>query len=349
MSIVKIAEQAEVSISTVSRFFNKPASVSPRKADKIRKAAELINYQPKIVRPGPKAAARIGIHTGAIAFLSLYEFKEEMLRKPAMPILIGSIQRELLNKQLSLFWGQIDGSGKLPECVSSRYCDGIIFFGKSENPDMFARLEQKIADVPAVWCFREHMDADNRYDHIFYDNSTVGELAANHLAANGHRKIAVFNTTPSHTAYFTRVETFCRKAQEAGMEVTVFASSKSPENVPIGKIFRELAADFIRKGAGITGAFFCVDQDMLGIYIELLAAGYDARSLDMVGCNADEVALQYISPRPATIDIKIPQVGKMAVDRLLRRINGDCGSSTSKIFIAPELIKGERRTTTLQQ
>ena len=81
---------------------------------------------------------------------------------------------------------------------------------------------------------------------------------------------------------------------------------------------------------------------MLGIHVELLAAGYPARALDMIGCNADEVALQYLSPRPATIDIKISQIGQMAVDQLLRRINGESCGAVNEIFVKPELIKGER-------
>ncbi len=342
MSIVEIAQQANVSVSTVSRYFNKPATVSPKIASKIKTVADKINYQPKVVRPGPKVASRVGIRTGAIAFLSLYDFSNEMLRKPAMPILIGSIQQELLNRQLSLFWGQVDKNGNLPECISSRYCDGVILYGRSENPEVQNRVRRKLADIPAVWCFREHMDDDHCFDHIFYDNTTVGAIAADYLAAKGHKNVAVFNTTPKHTAYKVRVESFTGRAAAVGMKCKSFEVAGKMATLPIDVIFRSLAEEFVRGGKGTSGAFFCVDQDMLGIYVELLTAGYKAKNLDMIGCNADEVALQYISPRPATIDIKINQLGKMAVDQLLRRINGDNYGSTSEIFIKPELVKGER-------
>lgn len=342
MSIVKIAEAASVSVSTVSRYFNRPDSLSPQMVDKIRSAIEKVNYRPGIVRPGPKTENRVGIRNGAIAFLSLYDYPpEEMLRKPVMPLLIGSIQTELSNKQLSLFLGNVDKHGRLPDCISPKYCDGIIFFGRHSDSEIGAKLAKKLPDLPAVWCFREHIDADNHYDHVFYDNASVGPIAANYLAGRKHRQVAVFHTDLAHTAYRLRVETFMETAKRLGMKPTLF-QAPAGKAFNINECFRGLAADFLRGGAKETGAFFCVDQDMLGIYIELLAAGFDARKLDMIGCNADEISLQFIHPRPATIDIKVTQIGKMAVDQLLRRINGDNGSTASEIFIKPELVPGGR-------
>lgn len=341
MSIIEIARSANVSVSTVSRFFNKPESLSPQITAKIERVVAETNYRPRIVRPGPKAAARVGIRTGVIALVSLCDFSlEQLWRLPVLPMLIGSVQETLLRRQLSLFLGCLDSNGRLPECVSSRRCDGVIFFSKPVTPEAEEGFRKSRPDLPTVWCFREHVDTEHRFDHIFYDNSSVGVIAADYLAARGHRKAAIFNTDPRHTAFSVRERCFCERACSLGMEPVLF---KSPEpETPSDRNYRKLAAEFLRRGEGITGAFFCVDHDMLGIHVELLAAGFPARDLDMIGCNADEVALQYISPRPATIDIKIAQIGQMAVDQLLRRINGESCGAANEIFIKPELIKGER-------
>lgn len=341
MSIVEIARTANVSISTVSRFFNKPESLSPQIAAKIEKVVAQTNYRPRIVRPGPKAASRVGIRTGVIALVSLCDFSlEQLWRLPVLPILIGSVQSTLLRRQLSLFFGNLDKDGRLPECVSSRRCDGVIFFSKPPTPKAAAGFRKSLPDLPTVWCFRDHADEEHRFDHIFYDNSAVGPIAAEYLASHGHRKVAFFNTDPTHSAFGAREIGFCERARSLGLEPVVF-KLEHPER-EVQKNYRKLAADFLQNSTGITGAFFCVDHDMLGIHIELLAAGYPARNLDMIGCNADEVALQYLSPRPATIDIKISQIGQMAVDQLLRRINGESCGAVNEIFVKPELIKGER-------
>lgn len=341
MSIIEIARTANVSVSTVSRFFNKPESLSPQIAAKIKRVVAETNYRPRIVRPGPKAATRVGIRTGVIALVSLCDFSlEQLWRLPVLPMLIGSVQQTLLRRQLSLFLGCLDGNGRLPECVSSRRCDGVIFFSKPVTPEAVEGFRKTLPELPTVWCFREHMDEAHRFDHIFYDNNAVGVLAADYLASRGHRKVAIFNTDPRHSAFSAREQQFCEHACMVGMEPVLFKLDHPEEAVR--RNYRKLAEEFLRRGEGITGAFFCVDHDMLGIHVELLAAGFPARDLDMIGCNADEVALQYISPRPATIDIKIAQIGQMAVDQLLRRINGESCGAANEIFIKPELIKGER-------
>ncbi len=340
MSIVEIAKKANVSISTVSRYFNKPEKVSPEAAARIKDVTEKYNYQPSIVRPGPKAAERVGIRTGALTFLSLGPFSpEEMLRKPALPILIGSIQQALLERQMTLQLTHIGDDTRLPEAIDPRNCDGVILFGKPARMEVVSKLKKLHSQLPMVWCFREHDDEERLFDHIFYDNLAVGTLAADYLASRGHKSVAVFNSESGHGAFAVRVERFARHAAELGMKVTPFASSEANKDIAA---FRELAEALRKKRNGITGAFFCADDVMLGVYNELRAGGYHVDNLDMVGCNNEEVLLRYISPRPATIDIKIAQVGEMAVSQLLRRINGESSEYSSEIFIKPELIKGER-------
>ncbi len=340
MSIVEIAKKANVSISTVSRYFNKPEKVSPEAAARIKEATEKYNYQPSIVRPGPKVAERVGIRSGAVAFLSLGAFSpEEMLRKPALPILIGSIQSALLERQLTLQLAHIGNDSRLPEAIDPRNSDGAILFGKPAQMEVVSKLKKLHDKLPMVWCFREHDDEERMFDHIFYDNLAVGTIAADYLAARGHKNVAVFTSEPKHSAFAVRVERFVKHAAELGMKATVFISSDANKDIAA---FRELADGFRKKRSSITGAFFCADDVMLGVYNELRANGYNVNNLDMVGCNNEEVLLRYISPRPATIDIKIAQVGEMAVDQLLRRINGESSEYSSEIFIKPELIKGER-------
>ena len=144
MSIVEIAKQAGVSISTVSRYFNQPDKVSHDAAGRIRAVTTRLNYQPDIRRPGPKTSERVGIKTGTIAFLSLGDYApEKMLKMPAFPVLLGSIQRTLIERQLSLLLAHLDpGSGStlvqaiiavIAACkrVWSGFCSGLArLFGR---------------------------------------------------------------------------------------------------------------------------------------------------------------------------------------------------------------------------
>ncbi len=340
MSIVEIAKKANVSISTVSRYFNKPDKVSPKAAARIKAAVEKYDYQPSIVRPGPKVASRMGIRTGAISFLALGNISpEEMLRKPALPILIGSIQNALLDRHLTMQLAHVTDGKRLPEVIDPRNSDGVILFGKPSNPEILKRLIDLRSKLPMIWCFREHEDDNRLFDHIFYDNMAVSTIAVDYFLSRGHKKAAVFTSDPEHGAFQERVERFVKYSHEAGLKPIVFSASPGKKDVAA---FQELAGAFMKDRQGISGAFFCADDIMLGVYNELRAAGYEIEKLDMIGCNNDEVLLRYISPRPATIDIKIAQVGEMAVSQLLNRINGENSEYSTEIFIKPDLIGGSK-------
>ena len=342
MSIVEIAKQAGVSISTVSRYFNQPDKVSHDAAGRIRAVTTRLNYQPDIRRPGPKTSERVGIKTGTIAFLSVGDFSpEKMLKMPAFPVLLGSIQRTLIERQLSLLLAHVEpDTGNIPGCIDPRFCDGVILFGRGDRPGMMEKLFRKLGTLPAVWCFREHSDDERRFDHILYDNRAVGTIAAEYLAGRGHKMVAVFNTDPTHGAFNVRVPMFRKRSEELGMKVREFTASGRAKSDIAG--YRELAEAYRYDCDDVTGAFFCADDIMLGICNELRAFGMSVDELDCIGCNADEVLLRYFSPRPATIDIKMAEIGEMAVLHLLRRINSERNSYCSEIFIKPELVKGDR-------
>ncbi len=341
MSIVEIAKAANVSISTVSRYLNRPEKVSPEAAGRIREIISRVNYQPSIRRPGPKTEGRAGIRTGVIVFLSVSDLSpEEMLRRPAFPILIGNLQRVLIEKQLTLQMAHLTPDQSIPACLDAKNCDGVIIFGHSESPEIFQLLQKQLANIPAVWCFREHNDPDHRFDHILYDNSAVGVIAAEYLSSHGHRKVAVFNSNLEHTGFCERIHRFTQRAAELGMQVTSFDSKREDESTVT---FRKLAGEFQKNSDGITGAFFCADDIMLGVCNELRAAGYPTGRLDAIGCNAEEALLRYFSPRPASIDIKMGKVAELAVSHLLRRINAEGTPYSCEIFVKPELVVGNNK------
>lgn len=342
MSIVEIAKQAKVSISTVSRYFNQPDKVSTDAADRIRTVTARLQYQPRIRRPGPKTPDRVGIKTGTIVFFSLGQVSpEEMLRKPAFPVLLGSIQRSLIDRKISLLLAHLEPTGAIPSCIDPRVCDGVILFGRCTKANVMEKLLKKLENLPAVWCFREHNDENRHFDHILYDNRAVGAIAAEYLAERGHKQVGVFNTDPLHTAFKERVTIFCHRAEELGMTVTKFIAHGNETAI---HQYQELAKMFLYDSSEITGGFFCSDDIMLGVNNELRASGVPVMKLDCIGCNDDEVLLRYLSPRPATINIKMAEVGKMAVAQLLRRINEKQKSYSSEILIKPELVKGGNAT-----
>ena len=96
MSIVKVANVAGVSKSTVSRVINHSGEVAPARAEAVRAAMRSMGYSPSMRRRGPKPLARRGIRTGNIAMLVMGMRPADLYRLPVLPPLLHGIERALL-------------------------------------------------------------------------------------------------------------------------------------------------------------------------------------------------------------------------------------------------------------
>jgi len=340
MSITTIANLSGVSVSTVSNFLNHPDKVAPGTARAIRAALEKHPWSPDIRRRGPKNAARVGVKTGNIVLFVMTNFRpREIITMPTSSLIFSSIQYELNQRQFALTLSGLNDDGGIPSVLNPQFCDGVILLGCPDD-ETAAILNRKLDKLPAIWCMREFSKSVHDMDHIFYDNRMIGPMAADYLFGRGHRRVAILNDSVSHRAYMERTAGFRKQAEELGMTVREISIDTS-YRYPTAADFRQMAEAFLASGRqDATGAFFCSDDAMLGVYNELRFRLGAEPELDMIGCNADPNIMRYFLRRPASIDIKLDEIGKMTVEMLLHRINGN-SSCFSEIFIKPELIPGE--------
>jgi len=265
-----------------------------------------------------------------------------MHKLPAFPMLLGGLQQYLFQHQLTMMYGHVGADGALPEMLDSRYCDGVIIEGAAMlNSDSQKELYRKAADLPMVWCFREHSDPEKQFDHVFYNNRATGRIAAEYLAGRGHRQVAYLSSSPVHNAFNERQLDFTSTCHDLGLEVEVF-SEEVPAIGFTAEGYRRLTEKFLAAADRFTGVFFCADDTMLGVYNELRSLGYNCNHLDMIGCNYEELFLRYITPQPATIDIRLFEIGELAAQRLLQRINGIITGPSCELLVEPKLISGGR-------
>ena len=339
MSIVKIAKEAGVSVSTVSRFFNTPEGVSAAATERIQTAVLRSNYQRSERRPGPKTGARHEVRTGVIMLLVITDVAPEIwLKRPLFPDFLGCLQRAVSERQLALQIAFTGLDGEVPDIIDRKRCDGVILWGASDSPEFLPQLKKRLGNLPAVWCFRKHNDPERSFDHILYDNAVIGTLAADYLFQRGHRKVAVFNSSLKHDGFLERVARFEARADELGLK---FINLSAEDDFNLVAATRYLAERFLGDPhEDITGAFFCADHILFGIFIRLQSFGFRLETLDAIGVNGDSERLNYFSPRPASIDIKINEIAEMSVRNLLRRIKAEHAPYRCEIFTRPELIPG---------
>ncbi|HCE45160.1 MAG TPA: hypothetical protein DET40_16595 [Lentisphaeria bacterium] len=341
MSIKDVAKVANVSIGTVSHYLNGSRVVSSDKAQKIAKAIAKLGYRVKTRRPGPKTSRRVGVKTGAVMLLALTEFPPDRLHKmPVLPELFGGIQDFLFNHGMTFIFEQCSPLKPVPEMLDRRFCDGVIVMSIGPEFKIDPKVLGKLNEIPFVHCLRRQAHINLKADLISYDNDIIGGMAAKYLLGRGHRRVVYFNSINEHTPYLIRGEAFAEACHDYGMKVDVLETNSGKDDTSLAD-YGFLAEAFMRLKGEPAGAFFCADNCMAGVGIALGKLGFNISQLDMIGCNNEEQFLDLFVKRPASIDIRIADIGRASAERLLSRINGLNNFKSDEVVLEPKIVEGE--------
>lgn len=331
MTIVEIARLAGVSVSSVSNYFNRPGRVGAATAARIRAVVAKTGFVPDLRRPGPKTGERIGVRTGNIAFLHPGgELLRRFLARPGVPRLLDGVEQALEARHLRLVLSGAAAAGNL----DARSCDGVIVYGGW----LPAAAESALHGVPWIRCCAPVGEGNPERCGVTWDGTRAGEIAAEFLMRQGHRRVAVFNPDGSDAEFRRRVAGFRRVASAGGMVVTEFTVPGISAHSPI-VANRILAGRFLHGPAAPTGAFFCTDGALAGVWRELRGETRTLQLRHVIGCGADETALRYVSPRPATVDLRFEEIGHLAVELLAALLRGGEPVPAERV-VSPVLMAG---------
>jgi DNA-binding LacI/PurR family transcriptional regulator len=280
---------------------------------------EKAGYQPPAVRRGPKLGSRRGTRHGLVVMLIGEHNPAEFYKMPVFPSLLSGVEQALGRNDMSLVLAGPRPGGKLPAVLEQDNLDGVLLVGKLEPvvpPEEAKRLQRLPA---AVWLLHEHGEELGLFDHVVYNNHTVGRIAAQYLADRGHKHLAFLNTRPEHPGFVLRRQVFAREAHRLGADV---AELVSPLDRPRSQMeaMAELADAFAQLGPRPTGLFVPNDRQLPLLYMALAAHGITpGKNLDVISCDNDEEVLAQLNPRPATIELNWGLVGERAVEQLIWR------------------------------
>ncbi|MNS19748.1 Ribose operon repressor [compost metagenome] len=170
---------------------------------------------------------------------------------------------------------------------------------------------------------------------LIADNShRGGYLATRHLLALGHTDIGCITGPHSRAPANQRLAGFEQAMQEAGLTVNPGWIQEGDFDCASGfSAMERLLALPARPSA----LFVCNDMMAMGVISAAHRAGLQIpRDLSLVGY--DNVALaQYMSPPLTTINQPKEELGRLAVTRLLARINGE-QIDNRMITVDPDLV-----------
>lgn len=335
VTIYNVAEEARVSIGTVSKVLSNKSGASEATRQKVWETAERLGYVPSLA-----ARSLTGGRTGIVGLLVPYN--------PAQlfsdPHLLGNFHgiEEALNERdynllLATAQKEHDPASSYERLLRARYFDGVIVMETQES--RYQELHRRLSQQAPPWVILGYPAGIAPCYSVYADDFQGGQLAAEHLLSLGHRRIGIVNADPRPSAFDERIRGYASALEAHGL-------SLDDKLMVYGDMTREsgyvVAPKLLHRPERPTAVFALNDRMALGLMSwaqeneicvpdELSVIGFD----DIPDARSNCLSLTTIR-QPAV------EMGREAVHLLFRLFNGE--KPPSRIVMATELVL--RGTTT---
>ena len=303
-----VARRAGVSQSTVSLVLRgkDEGRVTPQTAERVRKAAGELDYEPNAValnlKRGRADVVALVVPTVTQPYFAsvLVEAEKEARQEGCDVILFDS-------------GGDHDWTGRLTRMVRSRQLDGAIVWAPTE--DEVRALEGISASLVLVEA------GSAAFSRIDLQIEQGAELVGKHLRGLGHERFGYFGVQAPRDTYLRRQRTLRAYVEAHGGKVVEACSVESPLELDAAQ---EAADRLIAAvlGDGSVTAIVC-DDDLLAASLVTMCGERGVPvpgRLSIVGYGDLSVARLV---RPQLTTVRLPtDVGGLAMKRLIRAVHG---------------------------
>ncbi|WP_342358900.1 LacI family DNA-binding transcriptional regulator [Terrarubrum flagellatum] len=325
----EVARLAGVSRATVSLVLNNRAGEIGISADtgaRVAAAAARLGYQ-----PNHAARSLRRQRTNVIAFLlhSLDSFYNAEVVSAAHAAahergyslsIMSAKTEELQQRAFAMLSGGV--------------ADGVIV--AAPPADMLPDLK-RLAGAGSPVIVLQHHSPDKSIQAVRVDLEMGGYIATRHLIELGHRRIGHIGNDAQHLQKRRdRTDGYLRALREAGiaMDESLFAAG----DTGLGGGFAAMNELLARKPRP-TAVFVYNDQMAAGALHALREKGLSAPE-DMAIVGFDGIALgQFVSPELTTIDHPREELGRLAVEAVIDRLNGVSDQPRERVLPARLLVR----------
>jgi len=268
---IEVAKKAGVSQSAVSRVFTPGASVSPKMAEKVLKAAEELGYRPNVL-------AR-SLITGRSRIIGLVvAYLDNQFYPDALEKLSNALQAHGYHILVFMVSNDDDSIEKVMGELLDYQVDGIITASVAMSNALTSRCAA--AGVPVV-LFNRGQD-DDRLNQVTSDNFEGGRKIAAFLAAGGHKTIAHIAGWSGSSTGRDREAGFRAGLKEDGLELSVCVDGMYKRDIA-AQAARDIFSARDRPDAVFVGndhmAFAVMDvlrsELKLDVPVDVSVVGYD--------------------------------------------------------------------------
>ena len=308
VTIYDIAEQAGVSIATVSRVFSGGARVAAPTRARVFDVADRLGYAPNVSAQG-LARQRTQLVAAVVPMLTSYFFME----------VVRGMQDRLAESEhdLLIFTSRSPEhvDSQLTRAVQKGRADGLLLCSTPLTPDRARSL--KASGAPVVLVDSSHPD----FDSVCVDNREGGAVATQHLLDAGHERIAHIAPNPVSVPGVER---------RAGYEETLRKAGRTPDaryvvasdDAEHHGYTREAGYDAMQHLLALPeppdAVFAASDVQALGALKAVRDAGLRVPE-DVALVGYDDIRTSaYLGL--STLSQPMYEMGKVAIDKLIRRI-----------------------------
>lgn len=309
-TLKQIADEAGVSVSTVSLVLNNRPGVGAETRSEIRELLRRVGYERG--GRGRPAAARSGV----LAFVVYDAADIEASHNPFFAEIQKGIETEARSEGYELrvvYAHEREDFSALVGKLKALRTLGVIL-DASVMPQHNLRYFQD-AQIPLVVLDNEHPEIP--VDSVVIDNVAGAHAAVQHLIDLGHRKIGVCSTSiPTHNF---------RERENAALELVSSAGLSPPE--PMLRVRPTLAGSYadcveaLRHFRSLPSAFFVTNDIMASGLVRALRERGVRLPAEVSICGFDDLAFcELMEPPLSTVRVFKSRMATLAVQRLTERI-----------------------------
>ncbi|CNB41492.1 ribose operon transcriptional repressor RbsR [Yersinia similis] len=320
-----VARLAGVSTSTVSHVINKNRFVSDPIRDKVLAAIKQLNYAPSALARSLKLNQTRTI--GMLVTASSNPFYAEVVR---------GVERSCYERGYSLILcnteGDIDRMSRSIETLMQKRVDGLLLMcTESHRPSQdILRCYPSLPIIMMDWAPFEGVN------DVIQDNSLLGgEMATSYLIAKGYTRIACIAGPQDKTSAQERLKGYRQAMTRAGLPIINGYEVVSNFEFGGGLVAMKQLLALPQPPDAV---FTSNDAMAVGVYQALYQVGLSIpQHMAVIGYDDIEIA-QYMTPPLTTIHQPKDDLGELAIDTLIHRLNNP-EAEPQVLTLTPELIE----------
>lgn len=322
VTIRDVAEEADVSATTVSRVFNHDHLVNSETRKKVMEVARRMGYSPNATARSLSSGRTHSI--GVILPAPHGEFFSELIRgldEAAQEanhfLLIASshYNREERTSALESLAGRVDGLVMMTPRVAPNTLTGD-------------------ADLPIIFINSNLQDGD--FDLYNIDNQGGAIHVMEHLIEQGCTRIAAITGPPGSYDVEQRMDGYRQVLDRHGLDEGPIVEGDFTQ-----KSGYEAGKEIVDWEQRPDAVFACNDYMAIGAMLAFQEAGIHVPEDIAVAGFDDITSARYANPPLTTVRVPVYELGRRAGDRLVQRIQSGASASPETFKVSHELIVRE--------